>query len=188
MLALGSGVRSAAVQGTDFFFWLKQDETGRQMMTSPRGLDGLTEKEEFRYFDREELPEWTQGWLQIADAFEVPENYEWMYYEASEIENMKCIACNYLSKSTERIMVLGVWLYLDLVSYNRDGYADYSFVQSYEVNQKRMDVYSKTEETGDVFYIICFCAGNGQYFIRGQEDLEDLKVLAEQYLSCVEKM
>ena len=187
VLALGSGVRSAAVQGTDFFFWLKQDETGRQMMTSPEGLDRATEKEEYRYFDRDELPEWAQGWLQIADAFEVPENYEWMYYEASELKNMQFSASNYLDQETDRMIALGEWRYFDKVSYNRDGYADYNYVNSFGSEQELMDVYSKTDEVGEVFYVICFYQGNSKYFLRGQEDLEDLKVLAEQYRNCIEK-
>ena len=156
-------------------------------MTSPEGLDRATEKEEYRYFDRDELPEWAQGWLQIADAFEVPENYEWMYYEASELKNMQFIASNYLDQETDRMIALGEWRYFDKVSYNRDGYADYNYVNSFGSEQELMDVYSKTDEVGEVFYVICFYQGNSKYFLRGQEDLEDLKVLAEQYRNCIEK-
>ena len=48
-----------------------------------------------------------------------------------------------------------------------------------------MSVYSKVEETGDVFYIISFYEGNCIYFIRGQDNLEELKVLVERYWNCV---
>ena len=37
------------------------------------------------------------------------------------------------------------------------------------------------------FFILCFYEGNSQYYIRGQDDLEELQILIEEYLECVNK-
>ena len=43
----------------------------------------------------------------------------------------------------------------------------------------------RKEESGIIYYTICFYEGNCKYSIRGQERLDELKGLANSYWDCV---
>lgn len=185
-VVVGSSFQTGAVKNDGFFFWLKQDETGTEMITSPSALDGETSMAVSKtYLERNDMPEWTQEWLEIEAEFELPENYEWQYYETQQYDFIKSVMGHYFDKNLEQEIVLGVYIYDENVFYNRDGFANYDYVDSYEIDQKQMDIYTKIEATGDIFYTICFHEENCKYSIKGQEGLEELKGLANQYWKCV---
>jgi len=171
-----------AIRNSGFFHWLKWDETGTQMMTSPENLDGKTNvKEIHNHSDYEKIPEWAEEWLQIDSRILMPENYSWQYFEIEEGNNFYKIASHYLEEKIEKEMLLGMVMYRDKISFNTEEFVDYTHVGAYEAEQKQMNIYSKTETTGEIFYIICFYEGNSQYFMQGQDNLEELKGLIEQY-------
>ena len=185
-IAVGGSLQAGAVKNDGFFFWLKRDETGTEMITSPSTLEGVaSETGSNVYYDRNEMPEWTQDWLKIEEEFEMPENFEWQYYETKQFDFAKSINGYYFNQNIKQEIVLGVYIYEENTFYNRDGYANFDYVDSYEVNQKQMDIYNKKEESGIVHYTICFYEGNCKYSIRGQEGLDKLKGLANSYWDCV---
>ena len=185
-VVVGGSFQAGAVKNDGFFFWLKQDETGTEMITSPEMLEGETNVvDETIYLDRKDMPEWTQEWLKIEEEFEMPVNYEWQYYETKQFEFIKSVIGYYFDKNTEQEIVLGIHIYDENIFYNRDRYANYDYIDTYEVDQKQMDIYNKMETTGEVFYTICFYEGNCRYSIRGQNGLEELKELANHYWYCV---
>lgn len=81
-------------------------------------------------------------------------------------------------------MAIGVWMYADKITYFKEEFIGYDYIQSYEVKQTQMDIYKRAEE-GEVFYIVCFYDGNCKYYVRGWDDLDGLKDLAEKYLYSV---
>lgn len=180
ILVVGNTVQTIARHDEDFFFWLNRDDSGTQMITSPEGLDAVVKKEEV-YYEKKDVPDWAQEWIKIEEEIEMPEEYEWQYYEANELDNRKHIASHYLLENSSQEIVLGVWVYLDKLSLNRERFADYNFIESIEIEQKQMDVYSKIEESGKIYYIVCFYEHNCRYYVRGQDDLEELKTLIEEY-------
>lgn len=185
-IAVGGSLQAGAVKNDGFFFWLKRDETGTEMITSPSTLEGVaSETGSNVYYDRNEMPEWTQDWLKIEEEFEMPENFEWQYYETKQFDFAKSINGYYFNQNIKQEIVLGVYIYEENTFYNRDRYANYDYIDTYEVGQKQMDIYNKTEETGEIFYTICFYEGNCKYSIRTQEGVEKLKGLAHQYWDCV---
>lgn len=187
-IAVGGSIQAGAVKNNGFFFWLNRDETGTEMITSPEGLDNVfSETGSNVYYDRNEMPEWTQDWLKMEARFEMPENYEWQCFETKEFDFMKMITGHYLDKNLEQEIRLGVYIYAENAFYNRDGFANYDYVDSYEVAQKQMDIYDKSEETGAIFYAICFYEGNRKYYVSMQDNLDELKKLAQQYWDCVKK-
>lgn len=115
----------------------------------------------------------------------MPEGYEWQYFETSEFMYRRYVGSNYSNRNTNTEILLGAWLYEDKLSYHEEGFMGYSYVDDFEADSQKMGIYRKTEETGDIFYIISFYEGNCQYYIGGQDDLERLKALAKQYWSCV---
>ncbi len=185
-VAVGGSLQAGAVKNDGFFFWLKRDETGTEMITSPSTLDSETSiMSNTNYMNKEDMPEWTHKWLEIEAEFELPENYEWQYYETKQFDFINSVIGHYFDKDTEKEIVIGVYIYDENMFYNRDGFIGYDYIDSYEMNQKQMDIYNRREESGIMYYIICFYEGNCKYSIRGQERLEEIKGLANQYWDCV---
>lgn len=184
VLMVGNTIHAVANPETGFFFWMKRDDSGVKMITSPVGLDDKVDRAENIFYDKEDAPEWAQGWLEIEEEIEMPENYEWLHFEANELDNRNEMAVYYWNSNIERIMTVGVWIYKDEVLYGREKFIGYTYISSYEVNQKQMDIYRREEVEG-VFYIVSFYEGNSQYYVRGQDNLEELRFLIEEYLSFV---
>ncbi len=186
VLMVGNTIHAVANPETGFFFWMKRDDSGVKMITSPVGLDDKVDRAENIFYDKEDAPEWAQGWLEIEEEIEMPENYEWLHFEANELDNRKGIAGHYWNDDIGSEIVLGTWMYIDEIVYGKEGLVGYDHILSYDVSQKQMDVYRR-EEAESVFFILCFYEGNSQYYIRGQDDLEELQILIEEYLECVNK-
>lgn len=187
ILTVGGTAQAIATQGSDFFFWLKQDDTGTQMIVSPEGLDGVTEQKNVCYYEnREELPDWAQEWTQIADKVEMPEGYEFQYFEVNEFDNFQGIVRHYMNFMINAEILLGAWTYFDKVSYNKEEFIDYNYVRSYEADEMQMHIFNRIQENGNIYYAICFYEGNCRYLVKGQDNLEELKQLAERYLDCVQ--
>lgn len=184
VLMVGNTIHAVANPETGFFFWMKRDDSGVKMITSPVGLDDKVDRAENIFYNKEDAPEWAQGWLEIEEEIEMPENYEWLHFEANELDNRNEMAVYYWNSNIERIMTVGVWIYKDEVLYGREKFIGYTYISSYEVNQKQMDIYRREEVEG-VFYIVSFYEGNSQYYVRGQDNLEELRFLIEEYLSFV---
>lgn len=159
------------------------------MITSPEELDGTTNKKENIFYDRDDAPEWAQDWIEIETEVEIEteDTYELQYFEISGSDNRKHITSYFLSEDLKRDIVVGVWVYWDKVSYFKEEFVDYDYVQSYEFAHKEMDIYKKTEDTGQVYYTVCFYDGNCKYYVKGWENLDEVKRTAEDYWRCVQK-
>lgn len=187
VLAVNGTVRVGAdmIRNNGVFFWMKEDETGVQMIVSPENLDDGTGVKRQVYYNKDDLPEWAKEWSQIENTLEMPEDYRWKYFEVNQLENRRQMVGHYLDANEKKNEILvGVWIYLD-EAYSSEDFAQYSYVESYEASGKQIKVYDRIEETGEVFYMICFYDGSCQYFIQGQDDLDLLKELGEQYCECV---
>ena len=187
ILAVSGTAEAIATGGNDFFYWLEQDDTGTKMMTSPTDLEAETDTNECTYLSREEMPDWTQEWLEIEEKFEMPEGYEWQYFEVRAIEYRQYVGSIYLNKDKDMEISLGFWKYEGKITYNKEEFIGYNYVESFESMQKHMDVYSRIEESGKIYYIICFFEDNGKYFIHGQDNLEEIKRLIVKYWNCVKE-
>ena len=187
ILAVSGTAEAIATGGNDFFYWLEQDDTGTKMMTSPTDLEAETDTNECTYLSREEMPDWTQEWLEIEEKFEMPEGYEWQYFEVRAIEYRQYVGSIYLNKDKDMEISLGFWKYEGKITYNKEEFIGYNYVESFETMQKHMDVYSRIEESGKIYYIICFFEDNGKYFIHGQDNLEEIKRLIVKYWNCVKE-
>lgn len=184
VLMVSNTVHVVAYPEAGFFFWMKRDDSGIKMITSPQGLDETTNKNINIYYNKEDVPEWAQVWFPIEAEIKMPENYKWSYFEVNELDNRKGIAGYYWNDDEKKEIVLGEWVYIDEIVYGKEEFVGYNHVLSYEVSQKQMDVYRR-EEAEEVFYIVCFYHENSQYYIRGQDNLIELQVLIEEYLHCV---
>lgn len=88
VLMVGNTIHAVANPETGFFFWMKRDDSGVKMITSPVGLDDKVDRAENIFYNKEDAPEWAQGWLEIEEEIEMPENYEWQHFEVNELDNL----------------------------------------------------------------------------------------------------
>lgn len=188
VLMVGNTIRAVANPGMGFFFWMKRDDSGVKMMTSPKGLDALTNDQISVYYKQEDVPEWAKTWTQIETGFEfeTQENYVFQHFEISELDNRQHVDSYYVSENANKEIYVGVWVYWDKISYFREGFLGYDYVQGYEFDHKEMDIYKRTENTGKVYYIVCFYDGNCRYYVRGGDNLDEIKGLIEKYWRCVQ--
>lgn len=188
IFAVGNSIHAVANPDTGFFFWLERDDSGVEMMTTPEKITDMKNIKGKVVYSSEEVPEWGQEWLQIEDAVEVPQDYQWRYFEVNDLLNRKILSSCYFNENLGKSLVLGVLFYLDKLTYSLEGFGGYTYIESYEgVHNQELDIYSR-EETGKTFYIISFYEGNCKYFIRGEENLEDLKDLTEMYWECLKNL
>ena len=184
VLMVGNTVHVVANPEAGFFFWMKRDDSGITMITSPEGLDDAIDRTENIFYNKDDAPEWAQDWLQIEEKIEMPQNYEWQHFEVNELPNRKEIVGKYWNNTIEKEIVLGVWIYAGKIAYYKEEFVGYDYLQGYEINQKQMDIYSR-EETDGVYYIVCFYNDNCQYYVRGHENLDELKQIIEQCWMCI---
>lgn len=186
ILAVGGSIQAGARRGEGFFFWLKEDDEGATMITSPKNLDNGMDVKGYTYFNRDDVPEWAQDWIQMEENVEIPDNYEWKCFETSEFENYRVVFSKYQDKDSDQNIILGTVIYFQKVSYNRKRYIDYDYMQNYEIGKRKLNVYSRKEESGKIYYAICLDENDIEYFIEGQDNLEEIKKLMENYLECLE--
>ena len=182
---IGNG-RAGASPDTGFFHWLRHDSTGIQMMTSPESLDGETDVQGVHmYSDGTKVPQWAQDWLKIDEKFEPPVSYEWERFETERTRNFQKVASYYVEKITKSELILGVIMYNSDITFNTEGLVDYDFIESYKVDTKEMNVYSRKENTGEECFVIYFYDRNCQYFVQGHNNLDEIKGVMEKYWVCV---
>lgn len=184
VLMVGNTIHAVANPEAGFFFWMKRDDSGVRMITSPVGLDDKIDKVENTFYSKEGAPEWAHSWLRVEREIEKPENYEWQNYEVNELDNRKEVIGYYWNGKEKKEITLGVWIYRDEISYFKEKFIGYDFIQSYEVDQKQLDIYSRKEDDA-IFYIVCFYEEKCKYYVKGQDNLDELKTLAEMYWRSV---
>lgn len=185
VLALSSAAQTIARKDTGFFQWLKQDETGRQMMTSPERLDDETDTAKYIFYSGDDAPEWAQEWIQIVNMLELPEIYEWQRFETYTMSNRRNVFSYYLNRETENELTFSMELFFRKISYDSGRFDNYIYVDGYEQDGKWMEIYSKIEESGCICYVVYFTEENRQYLIIGQDNLEELKDMAKLYWECI---
>lgn len=185
ILMVSNTVHVVAYPEAGFFFWMKRDDSGVQIITSPEGLNNRVDKSANIFYSKEDAPEWAKGWLQIGEGVEMPENYEWQYFEANELDNRKVVVAKYWNDDIKKEIELGVLIYADKISYIKEEFVGYKYIENYEISQKKMDIYSREQTDGKIYYIVSFYEGNSKYYVRGQDNLDELKILAEWYLDKI---
>lgn len=178
---IGTG-RAGASPDTGFFHWLRHDNTKLQMVTSPESLDGDADIQGVQmYTNSDDVPEWAQEWIKIDNEFEMPEEYDWNRFEVEELRNLHKITSCYLEYGAKRELLLGMVIYSGEVSFNTEEFMDYGFIESCELEHKQMYIYGRVDQVGVKSFLIYFFEGKCQYYIQGQENLDELKSLIGRY-------
>ena len=184
LIAMGmSGAAIGANAGEDsgFFHWLKKDETGVTMITSPEKLDG--EKNVFgtvTYNSLQEVPEKYREYVVEASDLESLAGFEFRGVEVAEAETFVHQYSIFAAEGETKLLSLGIFLYPDGIVYSRGNYANYKYLYDIDAKETKLEVYSE-EETQGTKYVICFYHENGMYYVQGEYELPFMEKLAEAY-------
>lgn len=182
VLACVGTTQAEAIRESGFFFWLRQDEGGRQMITMPESLDSTLDKENNKiYYDRDEVPEWCEELLKEENELDVGEVFEWKYVKVVHMDNLKVVKSQYSNGLTSDEVTVGVISYAERITINMELFEAYSYVGSYGEEEDPIYIYNRVEESGAISYQLCRIEENRIYFVEGTE-LELLKELAKKYL------
>ena len=184
LVAACYGTTRAAAGAEGFFHWLRRDAKGNQAVVSPENLDSATEVWNGQCYSREGVPEWGQEWLRLQDGIDMPEKSQWQRFEISQSGSLRSLCGCFLDREEEQEVLIGVLIFYDKISYNSEEFIGYSYVGKLG-EEENLDLYSRIEEDGEVFYAVSFVEGSCQYFVRGSGDLTKLQELAELYYECV---
>jgi len=181
VLALVGTTRAEAIRQGGFFFWLRQDEEGRQMLTSPENLESALEKDSNKtYYEWCEVPKWCLDILCVDEDWQ-ENNLEWKYIDVIQFDNYKIVKSCYTTLATGEELVVGAMHYNEKVSLNTEVFGDYSYVESYKGDGKSdVHIYSREDKYGTVFYRLCRFADSEIYFMEGV-DLVLLQDLIKEF-------
>lgn len=173
----GTGVY--AEQRGGFFHWLEKDENGVKFITSP---DAEVVSKQI-YERKENVPEEYIDWLWIEEST----LHNWDFINAYEtcLNNMNKIKSFYNNAEGFHIAFEVVFYWNDFMTYNQvyDGY-EFLYEKEFE-DGKIFEVFQKISND-ETEYAICFYRQNVRCIIQGNVELEQLKLLFEDYLNSVE--
>lgn len=185
LLLVGTGVGANARKDSGFFHWLKKDETGVTLITSPENLTTETSMEgTLIYTDPEEVPEKYKQYVVTEADIQALEGFELQKMEIAEGKNYTKEQNIFTKDGKEECLTIGGLVYSTGTTYDRENYFDYQYLYNIQVGEYSLEVFLENQST-DAQHIICFYYENVQYFVQGKYELEFLEKIATQYLETV---
>ena len=186
VFAVGGTVGVHAEKNGGFFHWLKKDETGVTMITSPQNVNvGTDTSSAVTYDSLDEVPEEYQEYVIEVEDLESLEGFELQRIETMEMNNFSKVYSVFSKMEDDRLLIVGTFVYSQRISFNRQAYIDYDFLYSLEEDTTEMEVFAKKhpkEETEETEYIVSFLGEDKEYFVQGKYDLETLEKIAKEYV------
>ena len=181
----GGAVGVNAERNGGFFHWLKRDETGVTIITSPDGSNSEIDVEApVTYYGLEEVPEEYREYVVKADDLAVLKGYTLERIETTKMDNYVDISSLFKQEESGDSLKFGVTQYENMISYNRQSYLDAEYLYSIEEGKMMLDVVFQ-ENRGEKVYIVYFYFGKGQYCVQGKGDLEFIEEAAREYYAFV---
>ncbi len=181
----GGAVGVNAERNGGFFHWLKRDETGVTMITSPDNSDREIDVEApVTYYGLEEVPDEYQKYVISIDDLKVLDGYTLDRIETTKMDNYVDISSLFKQKGSEDILKVGVIDYENGIFYNRQSYLDAEYLYSIEEGDMMLDVLSQ-EEQGEKIYTVNFYFNKEQYYVQGKGELAFIEEAAREYYAFV---
>ena len=112
-------------------------------------------------------------------------DFEFQGVECMEIGSIHEIREKFISKEGLKEIRIGILIYIDETMIARDKFVDYEFLYTNEIKGKKQDIYKKVEKNGDIKYLVSFYQDNKKYFVSGNEDVEFLEAISEEYMDLI---
>ena len=168
-----------------FFHWLKRDETGVTIITSPDSLEtGTSIEGTATYESWDEVPEPYRQYEIQPEEMGTLEGYVLKRIEATETDTYVAVSSLFEKRENGNILKFSVKDYENVVSYNRQPYLDAEYLYSIEEGEMQLDVLIQ-EEQGEKVYTLYFYLGSGQYCVQSKGDLAFAEEAAREYYAFV---
>ncbi len=181
----GGAVGVNAERNGGFFHWLKRDETGVTMITSPDNSNTQIDVEASKtYQTLEEVPEEYRGYVIQVDDLNILKGFVLDRIETTRMNNNITVSSLFVQEGKGDSLKIGVTDYGSTISYNRQSYLDAEYLYSIEEGEMQLDVLVQ-EEQGEKVYTLYFYLGSGQYCVQGKGDLAFVEEAAREYFAFV---
>jgi len=175
-----------AGEDTGFFHWLKKDKTGTLAITSPdKNSVGMEDIIKGVYGNIEELPEEYRQYMMECGDVELLQGFELQGYWCEKGITFNKVREEFKKSGGDIIINLGVLIYPDNVTVTRETFENYDYLHTNYVDERELDVFVKEEEMGKLEYMVLFYENNKKFFVSGNEKVDLLEAVCEEYMKWV---
>ena len=168
----------SATKGEGFFHWLKKDDEGVTLMTSPEHLDADAAMENEKFYESlEEMPEEYKWYVIDKKDVELLEDFELQYISVSRFDAYSRIREAFILEGKTKVC-FGAFIYEDELLLSRENY----FGEKVEAEE---GILLRENPQGETERKIYFYSDNIKYFVEGNVDDDLLEALAELYRDLV---
>lgn len=186
VFAVGGTVGVHAEKNGGFFHWLKKDETGVTMITSPQNVNvGTDTSNTSTYNSLKDVPTEYQKYVIGPEDLESLKEFELQGIETIKMDSFSEVCSKLICSSGENSLTIGAVIYTESIFISRQMYLNYNFLDSFENENVQLDIFSKESENDKIEYVVCFYYGNVQYFVQGEYELHFMEELAKEYMDSV---
>ncbi|MCM1044703.1 MAG: hypothetical protein NC417_04265 [Candidatus Gastranaerophilales bacterium] len=167
------------------FQWLFRDDNSSLMVISPNDNENFGYAISTVFYSEEDVPEKYQKYMPDVEEMESLEGYTLKEIEIQEMTQFDWIL--YKINKEERELMLRIATYHDSVVVQSDQFNHYEYLTSIVLHDQEMELYSKTDDSGETDYIVSFFKNKQQYVIQGKQSLEFLEQVALEYYNTLIK-
>lgn len=180
---LVGGTVGAYAEKNGFFHWVKRDEEGMSIMTSPEGMDDNVEGNKY-YYSLSEVPEEYREY--IWEPEQVISGFDFIHYELLCSKNWNRIMAYYENVESDLRLGIACRIFNPGVEYYSQKYDTYDFLFVKEYEDDVLEFYVKENDDGTE-YVVTFLYDNAQYIILGGIGLEEIEEIAKEYYNYIVK-
>lgn len=164
-----------------FFWWMDKNEEGKTMITSPDEKDNCAENiSTIYYYTIEEVPDEFRKYAECLMKLSSIEEYELKEIKIVEYEDVNTVHAIFENCNND-IIYFETIIYPKEILRIKERYIGYSFVEEYENDGIKYEVFGKKELDGKQSYIISFCYENVRYVTADIENEKLIKEIAQEY-------
>ena len=163
-----------------FFWWMDKSEEGTTMITSPEGMDEFENDTAEYYYKIEDVPEEYREYVRIPLELHIMQEYELDMVKIAQRKNAIAIYMFVQGEDDENID-FEIKTYPQEILRIRTRYPGYEFLEEFENDGIKYQVFEKIEADGKKRYIVCFYNSSEKYAIVGREDANFIKEIAMEY-------
>ena len=163
-----------------FFWWMDKSEEGTTMITSPDWVDKFENDTAEYYYKIDDVPEEYREYVRIPLELHIMQDYELDMIKIAKRKNTIVIHERVKGEDDNRIN-FEIKTYSQKILRIRAGYPGYNFIEEFENDGIKYQVFEKIEADGKQRYIVCFYDSSEKYAIVGMEDVNFIKKIAAEY-------
>ncbi len=179
------GVVNAGInQG--FFQWLKRDEEGIKLVTSPEQNNLAAERHiNTQYEAVTDIPERYCIYVVEKNSIPLLAGYETEYHEIYETVTFDKVSTLFSKEDGKTNVKLGVLIYDEKIDVTWEKYDAHDDVYTNEYEDGMQDIMKKQDALGEMEYSVFFYKDNKKYFVIGDIPEDELESIAEEYMSYI---